>query len=243
MRIAAFARRQLTDYDAHTPGLAFADHAFSLTGSEAYEVQRQVAALRARRGEKVAGYKIGCVSPAVQRQLGIDRPVFGHLFASEIHRAGARIDAAKFERLAIEGEFAVRAACDIPSAAWLSEHAGEAIAAVFPVIELHNYVFRRASPTAEELIANNALHAGFVIGKARAGWRSRSISVFRGCDLLGTATVKHDRLLASVRAVVEHLAASGVILRRDQIVLTGSPLPLYPAKPGDRFIVREKPGD
>ena len=127
------------------------DPAFTLTLAEAFEVQRQVAALRAARGEAVAGYKIGCISEAVQRQLGLDRPAFGHIFATELHPSGAVLDARAFDGLAIEGEFAVRIGGDL------------SIASVFPVIELHNNVFRGPVPTSQELIANNALHAGVVL--------------------------------------------------------------------------------
>jgi 2-keto-4-pentenoate hydratase len=112
-QIRDFAQRQLADYDAHDPGRVFDDAAVSLTIAEAYKVQMQVAALRAARGEPLAGYKVGCVSDAVRRQLGINQPVFGHLFATEIYRSGARIDSRAFDSLAIEGEFAARIAADI----------------------------------------------------------------------------------------------------------------------------------
>ena len=37
------------------------------------------------------------------------------------------------------------------------------IAAAFPVIELHHYVFRGPRKTLPELVANNGLNAGFVL--------------------------------------------------------------------------------
>jgi 2-keto-4-pentenoate hydratase len=241
--------RQLADYDAHKPGRIFTDTAFSPTIAEAYELQMLVAGLRVSRGESIAGYKIGCISEAVQRQLGINQPVFGHLFATEVYRSGAALDAAHFECLAIEGEFAVRAARDIPDAAWLREHPLEAIASVFPVIELHNNVFRRRTPTAEELIANNALQAGIVLPAMEIPLRNMAelsaspISVLRCGELLGTAVASAlpGGPMGSLLDVVGYLASRGLALRRNQIVLTGSPLPLYPAGPGDHILV-ESPG-
>src|SRR5258707_1238304 len=94
--------RQLADYDAHRPGRIFQDPSFQLTLDEAYAVQIQTAARRVVRGEAIGGYKIGCVSKPVQRQLNVDRPVFGHLFATEFHRSGVALDPAAFEGLAIE---------------------------------------------------------------------------------------------------------------------------------------------
>src|SRR6266481_2477716 len=151
--LESIARHRLADYDAHRPGTIFGDPGFRLTLPEAYQVQMRVASLRESRGESIAGYKVGCFSEPVQKQLGIAEPVFGHLFASETHRSGVSLDAARFDHLAIEGEFAFR----------ISDDAG-AIGSVFAVIELHNYVFRApAAARAEELVASTAMQAGIVL--------------------------------------------------------------------------------
>ena len=160
MDIEQLARRQLSDYDRHQPGTLFAGYSIPMTVDDAYALQMAVARLRVERGEPVAGYKVGCVSPAVQAQLGLDRPVFGHVFATEIHGSGAVLNPDDFVGLAIEGEFAVRIARDIPDAHWLKVHPDEAISSAFAVIELHNYVFQNTPHNAQELIGNNAIHAG-----------------------------------------------------------------------------------
>ena len=224
----------LADYDAHRPGQIFADPTFTLTLAEAFELQRRVAELRAARGEAVAGYKIGCISEAVRRQLGLDHPAFGHVFATELHPSGTVLNASEFDSLAIEGEFAVRIAGDL------------SIASVFPVIELHNNVFRGPVLTSQELIANNALHAGVVLPPGEiqcpepTELTGATISVFRNGELLGSA--KSDAIpggpLASLAKVAEHVASTGGALQPGQIVLTGSPLPLYPVRPGDHIVVR-----
>ncbi len=49
---------------------------------------------------------------------------------------------------------------------------GVEIVRVFPVIELHNYVFRSATPALQELVANSGLHAGVVLPATEGvGWR------------------------------------------------------------------------
>src|SRR5690606_1842960 len=47
----------------------------------AYAVQRELARMRTEHGAVVVGRKIGLTSAAVQRQLGVDQPDFGVLFA------------------------------------------------------------------------------------------------------------------------------------------------------------------
>lgn len=228
------ARGLLADYDAHRPGQIFADPRFSLTTVEAYEVQRQVAALRVARGEAITGYKIGCISEAVQRQLGLQQPAFGHLFSSEIYSSGAILDASAFDGLAIEGELAGRL-----------DEVGS-IASVFPVIELHNHVFRGAAPTSQELIANNALHAGVVMPRAEISHfesgelMHATFSVYRNGKMLGRAEASAipGGPNASLAKVAEHVASTGGTLQAGQLVLTGSPLPLYPVRPNDCITVR-----
>lgn len=47
----------------------------------AYEVQQELTRRRLKAGAVVVGRKIGLTSPEVQRQLGVDQPDFGVLFA------------------------------------------------------------------------------------------------------------------------------------------------------------------
>lgn len=216
-----------------------------MTIDEAYALQMAVARLRVERGEPVAGYKIGCISPAVQAQLGLDRPVFGFVFETEIRRSGAVLNPDKFDGLAIEGEFAVRIARDIPDADWLRSHADEALSSGFAVIELHNLGTRSTPRNAQELIASNAIHAGVVLPREEPPLRdpstllAASIQVSRNGAILGAAEgrVLPEGPFGSVVRLAEHLARFGQCLQRGQIVLTGSPLPLYRVAEGDRIEV------
>ena len=243
------ARRQLADYDAACPGLLFAEPEFDLTVPEAYELQFKVASLRQLRGESVAGYKVGCVSPAVQAvqgQLGLNQPLFGHIFDTEVYRSDVSLDHNRFHQLAIEGEFAFRMAEDGPDAGWLAANAQHAIEAAFVVIELHNFCCRApAGKRAQELIANNGMHAGVVLPEKEGRFRSadelldEKISVLCDGVVLGAATGRALPAgpLASLIFLVEQLRKIGKSLGRGQIVLAGSSLPLYRAEPGDRVEV------
>jgi 2-keto-4-pentenoate hydratase len=155
------ARRQLADYDRGEPGTAFADGP-RLSIADAYRVQSLVTKLREQRGESVIGYKVGCTSSAIRQRMGIDHPVFGRLFDSDRWPSGASLPITQFDGLAIEGELAVRVSRELSAQDASDADLSSAIAAVFPVIELHNFAFRRGEPSADELIANNAIHAGFI---------------------------------------------------------------------------------
>jgi 2-keto-4-pentenoate hydratase len=243
--IAEISRRQLADYDAHRPGRIFEDPSFRLNLDEAYAVQIQTAALRTARGESIGGYKIGCLSEPIQQQLNVDRPVFGHLFDSEFFRSGAVLDPSQFDCLAIEGELAVRVAEDIPDASRLPTDPTRLIGSAFVVIELHNHVFRAPTRTAQELIANNTFHAGVILPSLEFPLcdtqepLSDPISVFRNGKLLGMAAGNSTPgvPLESVLSIIRHTILFGGGVRRGQILLTGSALPLYPVHPGDNILV------
>ncbi|MBC9868243.1 MAG: hypothetical protein F7O42_10270 [Opitutae bacterium] len=169
------------------------------------------------------GYKVGCTSPTIRKNLRIDHPVYGRLFKSDCWPSGKRLPITQFCGLAIEGELAVRLARDLPIVeTW--EGIADAIEAVFPVIELHNLVFRRGEPSADELIANNAIHAGF-ISQLRI-----SIDDLHVVNLAGTELA--DTVVHSLSWLAAELNRLGRNLRTGQTILCGSVADLIPISAG-----------
>jgi 2-keto-4-pentenoate hydratase len=227
------ADRQWRDYRARQPGTCFADPDFALPLAGAYELQDAVAKLRIASGDRLIGYKVGCTGTGTVRQFGMQGPIRGCLFESEIRRHGDAVNFEDFANLAIEGEMAVRIAAD------------GTIAAAFPVIELHHFVFRGARKTLPELVANNGLNGGFVL--PHDGWLSSKVCTERK----GTLSVRINGRLAasgelwpmsrgidsSLEWLRRHLAEFRTDLRAEHIVLTGTPLGLYPVRRGDQVAV------
>jgi 2-keto-4-pentenoate hydratase len=237
----------LADYDAGRPNALFAERDRDwLTLEDAYALQRAVAALRRARGERCLGYKVGCVSPTIQKQLGLHQPVRGYLWASERHESGTCLKADRYVHLAIEGELALQLR-HVPSSRMREEELLGCIERCFPVLELHQAVFRGPVPTSQELVAGNAMHAGFVVpaGGALAG---PATTVERDVDqlLCGEIRVELDGQsvetgfvnelpggpLGSLRWLVTVLEQDRQTLRPDALVLTGSPGRLLPVRPG-----------
>ncbi|CAN5277957.1 fumarylacetoacetate hydrolase family protein [soil metagenome] len=234
LSVRGFAARQLADYRARRPGTLFAedDHP-DLTLGDAYTIQAQLATLRTAEGEPVAGYKIGCTGPGTREQFGMDGPIRGFLYSPELHSSGAKLSYRAYANLAIEGEMAVR----------LGEDAE--ITRVFPVIELHNYVFRSKTPNLQELIANNGLHAGVVLPAADgAQWRGDEplagvLRVTINGEMVeeGPVSGVPGGPAGSVEWLRGHLPEYGLTLRPRQLILTGTPLGLIPVRPGDSLCV------
>jgi 2-keto-4-pentenoate hydratase len=66
-KLDLFANKILEDYDAKNPGTIFKTK-IKLSNDDALLLQSKVTKLRIDRGEKVIGYKIGCVSKETQKK-------------------------------------------------------------------------------------------------------------------------------------------------------------------------------
>ena len=227
------ADRQWRDYRARQPGTCFADPDFDLSLAAAYELQDAVAKLRIAAGDRLIGYKVGCTGPGTMQQFGMQGPIRGCLFESEIRRHGDTLNFGDFASLAIEGEMAVRIAPD------------GTISAAFPVIELHHFVFRGTRRTLPELVANNGLNGGFVL--PHRSWlssqeyieRKDTLSVQINGRLVASGELwpMSGGVASSLQWLRHHLADTRSDLSSGHVVLTGTPLGLYPVRRGDQVAV------
>jgi 2-keto-4-pentenoate hydratase len=200
------------------------------------------------------GYKVGCVSPVIQDQFGLEQPVYGYLWRSEQYRSGSRVRASAFANLAVEGEIALRLRAEIPLAGAGAGLAalGEYVECWYPVIELHNYCFRGPMATSQELAAGNAMHSGLVgVGEeGRPGLVRAALGTLKELDYTEIRVTVDEEVvevanaaalpggpLGSLRWLVGALAKRKETLKAGMVVLTGSPGRLIPVQPGNRVTV------
>ena len=238
------AERMLADYDARRPNEIFAERGTEwLTLDDAYLLQRTVAKLRVARGERCLGYKVGCLSSSVQEQLGLREPVCGYLWQTEAITSGSCLtyeprggtNGSGFVNLAIEGEIALRLSQDVSADTTIDQGIEDFVECWFPVIELHNAVFRGPKPTSKELVAGNAMHAGFVMpsfprDSCLSALNQAEIRIEIDGRLVEKKSVADlpEGPLGSVRRVASLLRPTTERLKAGDIVLTGSPGKLLP---------------
>lgn len=231
--LTTLADRMLADYDNATPGTVFAE-GLRLTPPEAWRLQTAVADLREARGERVVGYKIGCVCKGNQKMMGLTHPAWGRIWSSELHATGADLQKARYSNPSMEAEFAISLAAPVDPARTTAEELVEVIEAVYPVIEIHNFTLRGEEPRGAELIANNAILAGVVRGAPVS-----DIKAPRTTDLKliydGETVDAWDGLewpggmLTAVGWLAERLAGLGKRLEAGDTILTGAwgpPIPM-----------------
>ena len=232
--IQKIARRQLHDYRNINPGTCFSDENFSLSIREAYAVQDAVVDLRSAEGEGVIGFKVGCTGPGTTKLFGMNGPIRGTLFNQEIYETGAELNANNFCNLAVEAEMAIKVDADAN------------ITSVFPIIELHNFVFRAPNKTLSELIANNGLNRGIVLSEKT--WenlpdfyeKKLALSLeINGSEIdSGELWPMKGGPASSLHWLKNHLADHDLKLLQGNIILGGTALGLHKVRAGDRIDVK-----
>ena len=232
--VRKIARRQLRDYRNINPGTCFSDENFSLSIREAYAVQDAVVDLRSAEGEGVIGFKVGCTGPGTTKLFGMSGPIRGTLFDKEIYETGAELNANNFCNLAVEAEMAIKV------------DAGANITSVFPIIELHNFIFRAPQKSLSELIANNGLNRGLVtsaeIWQKPPDFYENKMSLsleINGAEIdFGELWPMEGGPLSSLHWLQNHLADHDLTILPGNIILGGTALGLHKVRAGDRIVVK-----
>jgi 2-keto-4-pentenoate hydratase len=200
-----------------------------------------------------AGFKIGATAKAMQDYLGLRGPVAGFVEARGLRASPAAVRFADFVAPGVECEIGVRLARDIPAGAISREAAAEAVAEVFPAIEIveRRYAAEQRDLGTPLLIADQVFHAGGVRGEAALGWRALDLGAARGEIFVRGASrgVGHGRdLLGHPFDALAWLADSGAArafggLRAGQFVWLGSVTPpIWLDGPGDVVVAFEDLG-
>jgi 2-keto-4-pentenoate hydratase len=149
------------------------------TEREAAAVQH---ALWRRHGPAApAGFKIGATAKRMQKYLGLSGPAAGFMSTGGVHRSGAALRFADFQRPGVECELAVRLARDL-SGACTMEEATAAVGELFAGIEIvENRYTDLAEVGTATMIGDQVYHAAAVIGEPGSGdWRALEVAALRG---------------------------------------------------------------
>ena len=236
-QLDVYAHKILDDYDAKTPSGIFKDK-ISISIEDALRIQLAVTNLREKRGEEVIGYKIGCVSKDTQRKMGFTKPAWGRLWKNELYLDGVTLDKRNFANPAMEAEFGIVLNRDLTPELVNLDYILDSIETIHPIIEIHNLVFNGDPPFGAELLANNAIHAGVVMGKptkANINSEITDLKLIFDKKIIDTWSDKkwpYD-MLSEVEWLVKEQDKIGNILKKGNLILTGAyglPIPINDKK-------------
>ena len=236
-QLDVYAHKILDDYDAKTPSGIFKDK-ISISIEDALRIQLAVTNLREKRGEEVIGYKIGCVSKETQLKMGFSKPAWGRLWKNELYSDGVTLEKSNYNNPAMEAEFGIVLNRDLTPELVNLDYILDSIETIHPIIEIHNLVFNGDPPFGAELLANNAIHAGVVMGKpTKANIKSEitDLKLIFDKEIIDTWSNKkwpHD-MLSEVEWLVKEQDTIGNILKKGNLILTGAyglPIPINDKK-------------
>ena len=220
----------------HTRGL-------DLDVDDAYGVSLGLLAHRLRAGERVIGKKIGVTSKAVQDLFDVHQPDFGFLTdRMQVPDGGDVRIAEKLIQPRAEAEIALLLKSRLEGPGITPADVLAATEWIAPCFEIVDSRIRNWDIRIVDTIADNASCGVFALGTARADPRSLDLAalrvrVWKNSQPLseGFGAAVQGSPLASVAWLANTLGRYGVTLNPGEVILSGSLVPLEPARPGDRF--------
>ncbi|WP_435593491.1 2-keto-4-pentenoate hydratase [Nocardia sp. bgisy118] len=209
----------------------------------AYAVQERLTSARLDGGAIMVGRKIGLTSPAVQAQLGVDRPDFGVLFADMQCSEEQVVAMDRLLQPKVEAEVAFVLDRDLDDGPLDIESVRGAVAYAAPALEIVDSRIAGWDITYGDTVADNASSGLFVIGGAR-----RDLNEFRPVDVTmsmriggrevstGAGSACLGDPLEALRWLARTAREFGDPLRAGQIILSGALGPMAPVVGGDHVI-------
>ena len=208
----------------------------------AYAVQQKNTERWLQQGRRLVGRKIGLTSKAVQKQLGVDQPDFGMLFADMCTADGEPIDAGRILQPKIEAEIALVIERPLTHEKHTVADIINATAYALPALEIVGSRVANWDIKLTDTIADNASSGMFVLGSrpvrladfdiVNCGMlmerRGDQVSIGAGAACLG------NPLHAAVW-LADVMTRFGQSLQPGDIIMTGALGPMVAVSAGDVF--------
>lgn len=210
----------------------------------AYAVQEFNTNRRLAEGARMVGRKVGLTSHVVQKQLGVDQPDFGMLFADMAVSDGEQVLLSRLIQPKVEAEIAFVLGRDLEISQPTADDLLRTIDFAVAAIEIVDSRIQNWDIGLGDTIADNASSAMYVLGTQR--------KLLREIDLVGCAMTMNRRSetvsagtgesclgnpLTAALWLATTMARVGRPLKAGDIILSGALGPMVQVKSGDTFDV------
>lgn len=211
------------------------------TLEDAYEIQLLTVRQWVEEGRVIRGHKVGLSSPAMQRQVGVNQPDYGHLFADQFYLENMPIPLTEHIQPRVEPEIAFVLKRTLAGPGVTVPEAIAAVDYVLPSLEVVDSRVADWRIGIVDTIADNASGGGVVLGS-----RPRALGDL-DLRLVGCTMVKNGKIVGTgaggavlgspLNALVwlaNTLGAFDVPLEAGNVILPGSVTRAVDIAPGDR---------
>ena len=245
--VTKLAERLRAAYTSKEPTAPVRDELPAGDVAVAYRVQEVNTEHWLGAGRRLVGRKVGLTSAAVQRQLGVDEPDFGMLFADMAVDAGTTVAAGRLLQPRVEAEIAFVLGRDLAVGEPTPADVLRAVDCALPAIEIVDSRIDGWQVGIVDTVADNASSGLFVLGTTPRRLDDPGLDLRLAGMVLehhgepvafgaGAACLGHP--LHALRWLAATMVLAGRPLAAGDVVLSGALGPMVPASPGDRFEAR-----
>lgn len=209
----------------------------------AYATQDIITAERLAKGGRLVGRKIGLTAPAVQKQLGVDQPDFGMLFADMDVMNGGTVPWKEVMQPKVEAEIAFVLGRDLTQEMASTAEVMSAIDYAVVSLEIVGSRIADWNIRITDTVADNGSASHYVLGhqkrrledvdlldcKMTMAVVDKEVSTGMGRACLGSPV---NATVWLARKLVE----TGRPLKAGDIILSGALGPMAPVNPGDHVV-------
>lgn len=211
-----------------------------LSVDDAYQIQLNNIVRVVEEGQVVSGKKIGLTSEGIQKQLGVDEPDYGHLFASMDCRDG-KIPTDALIQPKIEAELAFVLKEDLAGGKVTTDDVKRATDYVIGAFEIVDSRILDWKIKLVDTISDNASSGRYVLGGVKISPEEDlskiTMKMYKNGDFLidGEGAAVLGDPLRSVAWLANRLWNYGVVLKKGEVVLSGAFSAAPEAVKGDLF--------
>ncbi len=214
----------------------------TLTIDDAYEIQLGNVKRAEEAGHVISGKKIGLTSPGIQKQLGVNEPDYGHLFAS-MDCPDGNVETDKLLQPKIEGEIAFILKADLAGGKITAEDVREATDYIVPAFEIVDSRVADWRIKLVDTVSDNASSGRYVLGKEKFSLSQVDLpnvpmTLYKNGEAvaegMGSAVVGDP--VNAVAWLANKMWSYGVTLKKGEVILSGAFSAAPAAQKGDEFV-------
>lgn len=213
----------------------------SLTIDDAYAIQMENINRVEAMGYTISGKKIGLTSPGIQKQLGVNEPDYGHLFAA-MNCFDGIVDISQLIQPKIEAELAFVLSADLTGGHVTAQDVMKATAFVVGAFEIVDSRVADWKIKLVDTVADNASSGRYILGKKRlfineVDLPAETMRLYKNDVLVGegSGAAVLGNPCDAVAWLANRLWDYGVSLKKGEVILSGAFSAAPAAQKGDVF--------